>query len=397
MSLPRHRRPAALVGAGVLAVVALGACSSQGGSAASAGSSAVAPGSPEVGDPAAPPDAAAADGSSQSGAGVAKPGSPASPADVVLSDKLVRTAALQVQVDDVEEKAAEARRIAVSAGGTVIAENSSAIPRGSDGTVDKQGSRSNLTLAVPSETLDRVLDDLGKLGTTASRSSSSRDVTTTYVDTQSRSTTMKAGLDQLRALLSKAADLNQVIALETEISRRQADLDALQAQLKALDAKVAMSTVSLTLTTAAQVGVPEEGSGGFLSGLRAGWSGFVKTSAGILTVLGMVLPFLAAAALIGGPVLLWRRRRTTAAHQGGTGYAGFPGSGPAGPGGGPGSGGPGPGGPGSGGPGAGGPGPDGPSPDGPGSDGPGSGNPGSTSDPDGEPVEEREPERVGAS
>ena len=129
-----------------------------------------------------------------------------------------------------EAKAAQARQIAVAAGGMVVSENSSAVPVG-DGGVDKQGSRSTMSLAVPADTLDRVLDDLGKLGTTVQRSSSARDVTATYVDTQSRITTMKAGLDQLRALLAKTTDLNQIISLETEISRRQADLDALQAQL----------------------------------------------------------------------------------------------------------------------------------------------------------------------
>ena len=140
----------------------------------------------------------------------------------------------------------------------------------SSGGVDKQGSRSTMSLSVPADTLDRVLDDLGKLGTTVQRSSSARDVTSTYVDTQSRITTMKAGLDQVRTLLGKTTDLNQIISLETEIARRQGDLDSLQAQLNSLDKKVAMSTVSVTLVTAANVVVPEEDTSGFLGGLKAG-------------------------------------------------------------------------------------------------------------------------------
>ena len=169
-------------------------------------------------------------------------------------DKLVRTASLQVQVDDVEAGAADVRRIAVAAGGMVVSENSSAVPSGgAKGSVDKEGSRSVLALAVPSDSLDRVLDDVGKLGTTVQRSSSSRDVTSTYVDTQSRIATMKASLDQLRALLAKTTSIDQVVSLETEASRRQADLDSLQAQLNALDKKVSMSTLTVNLATAAQV------------------------------------------------------------------------------------------------------------------------------------------------
>ena len=272
MSLPRHHRPAAAVGAGLIAVLALGACSASGstGSSAGAGVSAVAPANPDLGGaPDAAPDAAAdaqklAESSGQ-GAAAGSPGSgtaarnasPSSAADVAAADKLVRTASLQVQVDDVEAKAAEARQVALAAGGTVVSENSSAVPVSSGG-VDKQGSRSTMSLSVPADTLDRVLDDLGKLGTTVQRSSSARDVTSTYVDTQSRITTMKAGLDQVRTLLGKTTDLNQIISLETEIARRQGDLDSLQAQLNSLDKKVAMSTVSVTLVTAANVVVPEE-------------------------------------------------------------------------------------------------------------------------------------------
>ncbi|HYQ33809.1 MAG TPA: DUF4349 domain-containing protein, partial [Lapillicoccus sp.] len=326
MSLPRHHRPAAAVGAGLIAVLALGACSASGstGSSAGAGVSAVAPANPELGDaPDAAPDAAAdaqklAESSGQ-GAAAGAPGtgtaarnaSPSSAADIAAADKLVRTASLQVQVDDVEAKAAEARQVALAAGGMVVSENSSAVPVSSGG-VDKQGSRSTMSLSVPADTLDRVLDDLGKLGTTVQRSSSARDVTSTYVDTQSRITTMKASLDQLRTLLGKTTDLNQIIALETEIARRQGDLDSLQAQLNSLDKKVAMSTVSVTLVTAANVVVPEEDTSGFLGGLKAGWKAFLGASSGLLTVLGAVLPFVVLLAIVAVPLLWWRRRRTAA-------------------------------------------------------------------------------------
>ena len=312
------------MGAGLVAVLALGACSSAGtaSSVGGSGASAVAPASPEVGAPDVDtPDAGAAaadaqklaESSGQSAGAVPGSGSAArsstTTADIAAADKLVRTASLQVQVDDVEAKAAQARQIAIAAGGTVVSENSSAVPTG-DGGVDKQGSRSTMSLAVPSDTLDRVLDELGKLGTTVQRSSSARDVTSTYVDTQSRITTMKAGLDQLRALLAKTTDLNQIIALETEMARRQADLDSLQAQLNALDKKVAMSTVSVTLVTAANVVVPEEDSSGFLGGLKSGWKAFLGASSGVLTVLGAVLPFVVLLAIVAVPLLWWRRRRS---------------------------------------------------------------------------------------
>src|SRR5436190_1716873 len=124
----------------------------------------------------------------------------------------------------------------------------------------------------------------------------------------------------LRALLGKTTDLNQIESLETEISRRQSDLDSLQAQLNALDKKVAMSTVTATLVTAANVVVPQEDGTGFLGGLRAGWKAFLGASIGLLTVVGAVLPFVVLLALVTAPVIWWWRRRSTR-RQPQTGYA----------------------------------------------------------------------------
>lgn len=304
MSPRRPSPPAALVGVGLAAALALGACSASGSSGASSAGAAV----PAKGVAPAPSGAAA------SPANPASAESAGTPTDLTAADKLVRTASMQVQVEDVEAGAADVRRLTVAAGGMVVSENSTAVPSGAGkGSVDKDGSRSVLALAVPSDALDRVLDDVGKLGTTVNRSSSSRDVTATYVDTQSRLTTMRAGLDQLRALLAKTTALDQVVTLETEISRRQADLDAMQAQLNALDKKVAMSTLTVTLVTAAQVVVAEEDGAGFLGGLRHGWAAFLTTVGGILTVLGAVLPFVALLALLGLPVYVWLRRRRAGA------------------------------------------------------------------------------------
>lgn len=327
MSLPPASRPTALVGLGLVAVLTLGACSSSGSTTASSGAArgsapGVASGGADAGTPEVADGGVAAGPGTAVGSAQANPAAPANPqvaaADLAAADKLVRTASLQVQVDDVEAGAADVRRIAVAAGGMVASENSSAVPSGTTkGSIDKDGSRSVLALAVPSDSLDRVLDDVGQLGTTVQRSSSSRDVTTTYVDTQSRIATMKASLDQLRALLAKTTAIEQVVTLETEASRRQADLDALQAQLNALDKKVTMSTLTVNLETAAQVGAQEEESSGFLGGLRRGWAAFGSTFGGVLTALGAVLPFLLLAAVVGGPVYVWwRRRRAAERHRG---------------------------------------------------------------------------------
>jgi hypothetical protein len=55
---------------------------------------------------------------------------------------------------------------------------------------------------------------------------------------------------------------------------------------------------------------------GFLTGLRGGWNVFVTGVLVLLTLLGALLPFAMAVALLAVPVLLvWRTRRRTPAPQ----------------------------------------------------------------------------------
>ncbi len=337
MSTDHHSpRLRALAGLGIVSVLALGACSTGSANSTAAGGasgasglsapgvaqkgSAVAPGGAVVGGDAAAkaPDKAAAHG--------------AVPA--LQNQKLIRTAALQLGVNDVRTAAASVRSIAVTAGGAVSSEDISATTGPGDApsltggaapesrtgpaataTGETRFERGTLAVAVPTDKLDTVLDQLSGLGTVTQRTSGSQDVTSTYVDTKSRIATMTSSIDRLRALMVRATAIEQVVTLETELSRREADLEALQAQVASLDTQVALSTVTVTLTPTGTAAAPA-GDSGFLSGLANGWTAFVKILVGTVTVLGALLPFLLALAVLGLPVFVWWRRRRSAGPAG---------------------------------------------------------------------------------
>ena len=85
---------------------------------------------------------------------------------------------------------------------------------------------------------------------------------------------MQASVDRVRALMSQATKLGDIVALEAELSRRQADLEATQSQLAALKDSVAMSPVEVRLSTDEQVLEQADDDTGFLAGLKAGWTAF---------------------------------------------------------------------------------------------------------------------------
>ena len=241
------------------------------------------------------------------------PGSAAKPADaaaavtaVAYDRKLARRADISITVADVDAAAAKVRGIAASAQGLVTAEAISSEP-----DVSGSGGFSTITISVPTAALDATLDQLAKLGKVQSRNASTDDVTAQYVDTESRVKTMQASVDRVRALMSQATKLGDVVALEAELSRRQADLEATESQLAALKDSVALSPVEVRLSTDAQVLKQADDSTGFLAGLKAGWSAFTGSVTVVLTALGAVLPFVVVAALVLVPLLVWLRRRTT--------------------------------------------------------------------------------------
>ncbi len=164
-----------------------------------------------------------------------------------------------------------------------------------------------MVLSVPAKALDDVLTQLSKIGSVSYRSSQSQDVTDSYIDTKARIQPMRDGIDRVRALLAKTTDLQQVITLESELSRRQADLDSLEQRLAKLDAMTTTSDVTVTLWTDATTPVPTQG--GIAGGLRTAWDSLLGSVTVILTGLAALLPWLVLLVPLTLLALrVWRRR-----------------------------------------------------------------------------------------
>ncbi len=293
---PRRRKilPALALAAGL--ALGLGACGGSAGSSSASGGVA----QDSVGS--APREA---EGSGASAPDAAKGGAGAVTA---TEQKIIRRADISVLVKDVGAAAETVRAIATTAGGTVTNEMLSTY---SGDSTDLSGS---VTISVPSDKLDDTMKRLAELGDVVSRTTSSDDVTGQYVDTESRLATMRASVDRVRGLMAQATKIEDIVALESELSRRQADLEALEAQLRSLKDQVAMSPITVQLS--ADRSQLADSGGGFLSGLKAGWKAFAASVVVLLTALGALLPFLVAIAVIVVP-LVWflreRNRRLTAA------------------------------------------------------------------------------------
>jgi hypothetical protein len=234
----------------------------------------------------------------------AAPVAPESAAADAIGRDVVRTAQLTLQVPDPTAAGRGVRAAITTAGGLVAEEQ-----------VDAGGTW--MVVRVPADGLDRLVDDLAATGTVLTRSGRVEDATEQVVDLDSRVSTQQASVTRVRALLAQATSIGDVVAVESELARREADLESLERRLAALRDRVAVATLTVELRAA-----PATSSDvlpGFGVGLGAGWAGLRAVGAALATAAGFLLPFLPLLAVVAAVGWAVRRRR---ARRGGPGPEG---------------------------------------------------------------------------
>ncbi|MEW2400437.1 DUF4349 domain-containing protein [Streptomyces sp. NPDC046862] len=285
----RSGRPVRLLATVFLAAaLALTGCSAGGDSGATS-----AAGGNAKEAPAQQAGAGAADSANNSKAGS---GGEASKAPDLTASHIIRTASLTVRVKDVPKALDAARTTTENAGGFVGNETT---------TRDDSGrERTRVTLRVPTDKYEEVLNDLEGTGKLIEREAKAQDVTDQVVDVESRIKSQQASVARIRELMDRATRLSDVVTLEGELSSRQADLEALLAQQASLKDRTSLATIRLSLTETPVKKAHKDEDPGFLDALAGGWNAFVTMLRWIAIALGALLPFLVGAALL---VLLWVR------------------------------------------------------------------------------------------
>ncbi|MGW6306907.1 DUF4349 domain-containing protein [Streptomyces niveus] len=251
-------------------------------------------------------DSAAKPATGQQGAGAAadegqgekltEDGKKAEPDADAAKTHVIRTATLSVEVKSVTKALAEARSVALDAGGVIEDETTE--------RVDDSYITSHVVLRVPEAEYDSVLTELAGTGKLLSRAANAKDVTEQVVDVNSRIATQRASVNRVRKLMDQAQDITDVVALESQLNTRQAELESLLAKQASLADRTTMATVTLDLSERAKEEKDDgDDSPGFLDALGGGWDAFVSVLRWIVVVLAAILPFVVALAVL---FVLWR-------------------------------------------------------------------------------------------
>ncbi len=239
-----------------------------------------------------------------SGAARSAPGGTGTTALLAPASSIIYTAQLTVRADNVSSAADRAAQIAESVGGYVSSETASADPdHPSEATASVQ-------LKIPVASYRATLGQLtSRLGTQLSLQQQAQDVTQQVADVNSQVTSDEAAIAQLRALLSHAGSVGELLSVQNQINDEESSLESMQAQQRALSHETTYATVTLTLLgpKAKPLVHRPKAPPTLAGGLGAGWRALRITVSWTLAFLGAMAPF-AAIAAIGGYVIYRGRR-----------------------------------------------------------------------------------------
>lgn len=221
---------------------------------------------------------------------------------------ILRNASLTITVDDPIAKIDDIMDMANAMGGWVISSNT----RSYNNSAGAEVTSGNVAVRVPAERLDEALERI-KSSTleVGAESITGQDVTQEYVDISSRLSNLKASETQLQAIMQTAETVEDVLAVQHELTNVRSEIEILQGRINFFDESAAFSSIRV------EVRPPEPGP---VERQSAVWSpastaenalgrlvGVIQfvVDAGINIVI-ILLPFVI---LIGIPTWVIRRRR----------------------------------------------------------------------------------------
>ncbi len=154
---------------------------------------------------------------------------------------IIRTADMTIVVPDTETALAQIAQMAESGGGWVVSSN---IYQSSE--TSKTG---YITIRVPSEGFQSVIDAIGGLATeVTSLNTSGQDVTEEYVDLTSQLANLQATAERVRGFLDESRTVEEALAVNQELSRLEGEIELTKGRMQYLSESSAFSSITVNVT-----------------------------------------------------------------------------------------------------------------------------------------------------
>ncbi|MBN2248353.1 MAG: DUF4349 domain-containing protein [Coriobacteriia bacterium] len=140
-------------------------------------------------------------------------------------------------------------------------------------TGDGAALRGWVTVRVPAASFEAFVDEAIALGTLRFQAEDSEDVTQQHVDLTARLANLRAEEERLRTFFDAAKDVEDMLAIETELNRVRQEIESLDAQVTYLERQAAMATITIELTEPRPVVRPAGDDWGFRDAITSGFRG----------------------------------------------------------------------------------------------------------------------------
>lgn len=224
-----------------------------------------------------------------------------------MEPDVITTGYLSLIVETPSEGADQITDIVTEAGGR-IASRSDYTP------VDFGQPSSYLEARIPAERLEETLEEIQAVGEVQDVSVNTVDVSLQKIDLDARIAVLETSMARLNELLATAESTSDLIAIETALAERQAELDSLTSQRSYLSDQTLFATISITLSTPADA-TPSDPDG-FFDGIIKGFEGILAFFAGVIVWSGILVPWLGLLVIV--VFVVWGIRRLVRKRKAGT-------------------------------------------------------------------------------
>jgi hypothetical protein len=202
---------------------------------------------------------------------------PAPPSGEVIAQKIVKNASLTFETQDIDAEHKIILQLTQQYKGIVQTDNSG---------INHSRLFRNLTIKVPSENFQSVIDKIGDgVAYFDRREITRRDVTEEFVDIEARLKAKKELEKRYLELLKKAQNVKDMLEIERGLSSIREEIEARQGRLQYLESQVSMSTISLSFyKVTAETGVRVSYGHKIINAFQGGWNGVSVFFLGILYV-----------------------------------------------------------------------------------------------------------------
>jgi hypothetical protein len=182
--------------------------------------------------------AAPGDANSTATGSDAAPGGVPNTLPSTLDRKIIQTATLTIETDNVAGKFEDVRTVASSYGGFVASSTF-----GNSG--DSQTAA--ITIRVPGNSYESALNDLRKLGDVKGEQSGANDVTEEFTDLQSRLRNLQATEAQYVQFLLRAENIQDVLTVQDRLNATRAEIEQVQGRVNLVQHQTDLATITVHL------------------------------------------------------------------------------------------------------------------------------------------------------